>query len=738
MHGSDLYVTGNNDDTSAIDMSMTQVHGSVLSTGVTTDNTADTDTSTAQDMSFTQMLGGSEALDVTNDATEEMEFTQMHNLNTSVNVSTSGDNTEDMEFTQAHGGILANANTSINDDDDNENDQSVDLAEETMDITQNWGHIVKHLGGSPSGVDDDDNSEESAQVLEHDFQQVLFGANDEKTTDLPSRTKLSQLTQDMASIYEKILNGGSVETEDYSKFSPVPAALNLSDASDASSVDISQDMEVPSPTPVPSSAKRSCGKGEVQSSAKKARSEESEESDEDARSEVMCLKDFLRVGGLQCLDDAYAHLRPKSRDSSFGQASNTDAEWPPQDLREMLEISAVDNIEVQELSEGCLSLVDVTAQIKPQLTSMEEWFNINGASIFNAFSTASPEVLEVEKEKLAKLLEHSRLNAKLAWNIWRVNDTLGLRAKLEDTLDVLQNDVQAIMSLADRAQKLTDYEVAKKQPEFIESQQQVELQKTKIEELLAQSEALKTESDASEGSVTKLTAERDALNERLVEVKQTVRAQKDIQKSLASMQEQFHALTRCTAWRPSASRAPNAGGSFCLEFGAGGAFVLKGSHDDQGRIVSMPTIETTLTDKFMVGLFESAQPALKKCLEKFESSSDVTMVAQTLSTRLGRLEDLRKELDTMKETVTLQPLKKQGALRMLVTSDDGYAQAVLSCNITPAYPFAPLSVRVKVNHLTEESANEHQGLSEKMLREMKAITGYTQLTRMMQKVSQML
>lgn len=187
--------------------------------------------------------------------------------------------------------------------------------------------------------------------------------------------------------------------------------------------------------------------------------------------DIGCLDDFLRVAGLLSLNRM--DMRPKPRDSSIGTAAYEAREWPPADTKEVLEAALVDSVEVDHYSQGCLEIVDITAEINPTIKRMTQWLDQNQPPIFKKLAEGNSEAVYQERARLQQLLECCRLETKNAWNQWRVKLSENIRDRLATNLDQVSADLKTMEGLTVTASRLVDQQCSINNEELIQLRAQI-------------------------------------------------------------------------------------------------------------------------------------------------------------------------------------------------------------------------------------------------------------------------
>jgi hypothetical protein len=347
--------------------------------------------------------------------------------------------------------------------------------------------------------------------LKNQFTDIILGAKDgDKTEELPSRDKMSKVTMDMAAIYQKILNndltGEGFDDGDYSAspsasdssmastpvsaaaLTPAKGATGTWDMSRVVGEDVAGTPVSRRPPPRPSSILRNSSTKKPSQSVEKLRSfresfgsavgspglnmsaagspgmysdtmafnlaMESPVAEKTKPLEgITCLSDFLQACGLAYLDSSNAHLRPKARDSSIGLVRESQGEWPPTDAADFLEACLVTKLEVDYFGKGCLELVDAKADIEPNLKQMEEWLNTTQPALFKSVAPGAKSA-EAVAEKMQRVLDKSRLEAKSQWTQWRLQLAVALRNALRKNLTQSESDLGDLEGLLDEVTRI--------------------------------------------------------------------------------------------------------------------------------------------------------------------------------------------------------------------------------------------------------------------------------------------
>mmetsp|Transcript_50833 Transcript_50833/g.99652 ORF Transcript_50833/g.99652 Transcript_50833/m.99652 type:complete len:1118 (+) Transcript_50833:166-3519(+) len=716
---------------------------------------------------------------------------------------------ETMDLTTAFGGILNQEEQPAEKDNLNESSNSAnsEMGEMTMEMTSNFGQILSNnpVNISANVTEEINKTEGVTDMVAKNYADILAGTATDKTVDLPSRDKLSELTQDMAAIYEKILSGTDPNTADLAKLQSPAQSSDSSFSSGTSTPANSNQMEMTedftnpqrlsaifgsaqknlgssslfgsarksfgsarkslsarklnnsvTTTPFGSATKGSASKfgsgtkygsarkpvgsatkelNRMFNSARKSTPSFKNQIEEALPKEVDSLKTLLKASGLQHLDDEFSHMRPKRRDSSIGQVENSeDYSWPPENLEETLEAAAVDLVEQDNLGDGCLQLVDVTAEIKPTIASMEEWINTNRPSIFQEFSNKSEAELEASKTRMTNLFDCLREEAKISWNDWRIRIAEGTRDQLKENLTELTSDLSLVNQLGDQVAQLQNDTAARKNPEIIALRAEVNHNASELDSMEKQTENLQSQIKGTEKMLADTAQKGLELTETLLQAKDRQKFLSNLKENVQIQQDQFAVASRCAGWMLTNSTD----GLMDFQFtGTCGTCVLTVHCDSNGTVITKPTISITsptASDAMWGAHFKNVTESVLSLVSKVQHKSKIAEALREAAVLLRRFDGLTKEINTLQQNFTVLPSPTQGTdIRVYVTESN--TQAVLTLQPSMQYPFGSMFGTVQINSI---DGRDTMDLFARVNDAINHTTGFGKITKIANEVQRLL
>lgn len=556
------------------------------------------------------------------------------------------------------------------------------------------------------------------------YEAILSGAGDDRTADLPSRDKLSEMTAEMATIFERIMQGNaggrlSMMSDASENVSAAAAALL---GGRRPSVEMKMATPAKSPSAKPSasasaSTPRAVGMStprlSVASSASKPRAAlmmtpkcvaDIVPACEDADVVPINFGEFLKLSGVEFPGEG--GMRPSSMGAAT-RASMADESrmnlWPPTSLAGVLSAVCIDGVELEDTKQARDQLAEITSDITRTVDQMVDWINQNNPPIFSLIRTAAPPHQTWLRSRVSTLFRLHDLQAKQTWLDWRVKLAQGTLSRLQEHETLLLADMNAVEELSARCKVMQSKQKRRLLTSCPALRQAVDEQGQVLTQFTRDAAALSERKVMLLSRNHQYESEAKAIAARISGIEGRESLLQERRERVDTLQHLFSALSTINGWSP-IQAGPNAAK---LRFFDAFLLALEWAGESSHARAQVHVLSTCPRRDFAQAMMVAVRADIEAALAQFQSSSGscsrVTatraLVAE-LGRVLGRIHDNIKEVERLshRHNISITGCTVSASVACVRHG----SQVRLSVEMNGQYPFAyvPCEARVLNSRLT--------------------------------------